>query len=122
MSLTYRLAMMLHPGHKLAYFKKARWPEEWQKTARTLLVDTFNALYAGRFGNDDPPEDDADVDPLGSDREPDDKEESGSESSDDDDNIFANITSFSRLRAADLGDEVDRYLMSPIEDIHDALQ
>ncbi|TFK82776.1 hypothetical protein K466DRAFT_463774, partial [Polyporus arcularius HHB13444] len=32
-STTYRIAMVLHPRHKLAYFRKLRWPEAWIRTA-----------------------------------------------------------------------------------------
>ncbi|KAG2082597.1 uncharacterized protein F5147DRAFT_553705, partial [Suillus discolor] len=29
----YRIAMVLHPHHKLAYFKSAGWEQEWIDTA-----------------------------------------------------------------------------------------
>ncbi|KAF8548523.1 hypothetical protein OG21DRAFT_1380637, partial [Imleria badia] len=32
-SEVYRIAMVLHPRHKLAYFKAANWPDEWINTA-----------------------------------------------------------------------------------------
>ncbi|KAI0745593.1 hypothetical protein C8Q76DRAFT_604778, partial [Earliella scabrosa] len=28
-SITYRIATILHPRHKLEYFKRMRWPEAW---------------------------------------------------------------------------------------------
>ncbi|KAI0757813.1 hypothetical protein C8Q80DRAFT_1056774, partial [Daedaleopsis nitida] len=32
-SSLYRIAMILHPRHKLSYFKKLKWPDAWQRTA-----------------------------------------------------------------------------------------
>ncbi|KAG2740021.1 hypothetical protein P692DRAFT_201661585, partial [Suillus brevipes Sb2] len=32
-SKVYRIAMVLHPHHKLSYFKSAGWEEEWVETA-----------------------------------------------------------------------------------------
>ncbi|TFK81777.1 hypothetical protein K466DRAFT_464102, partial [Polyporus arcularius HHB13444] len=32
-SNTYRIAIILHPRHKLSYFKKLRWTDAWQRTA-----------------------------------------------------------------------------------------
>ncbi|KAG2340506.1 hypothetical protein BDR05DRAFT_842561, partial [Suillus weaverae] len=32
-SEVYRIAMILHPCHKLAYFKLAKWADEWIQTA-----------------------------------------------------------------------------------------
>ncbi|KAF8805310.1 hypothetical protein BYT27DRAFT_7105472 [Phlegmacium glaucopus] len=31
-SEVYRIAMVLHPQHKLHYFEKARWEEMWIET------------------------------------------------------------------------------------------
>ncbi|KAI0693254.1 hypothetical protein C8T65DRAFT_549926, partial [Cerioporus squamosus] len=41
MSPAYRIAILLHPALKTAYFKQMRWPEVWQRVARDLLVNTF---------------------------------------------------------------------------------
>ncbi|KAJ7811653.1 hypothetical protein B0H13DRAFT_1550783, partial [Mycena leptocephala] len=32
-SETYRIAMILHPKHKLAYFRKAGWEDAWIRSA-----------------------------------------------------------------------------------------
>ncbi|KAG2028834.1 hypothetical protein BDR03DRAFT_813076, partial [Suillus americanus] len=32
-SRTYRISMVLHPQHKLSYFKAAHWEDSWIKTA-----------------------------------------------------------------------------------------
>ncbi|KAH9848487.1 hypothetical protein C2E23DRAFT_715766, partial [Lenzites betulinus] len=42
MSATYRIAMVLHPSHKLQYFAKACWPSAWIKTAKEIVIDEFN--------------------------------------------------------------------------------
>ncbi|KIM51312.1 hypothetical protein SCLCIDRAFT_94885, partial [Scleroderma citrinum Foug A] len=36
-SEVYRIAMVLHPRHKLSYFKTACWPDEWINTAEDLV-------------------------------------------------------------------------------------
>ncbi|KAI0665687.1 hypothetical protein C8Q78DRAFT_956941, partial [Trametes maxima] len=33
LSATYRMAMMLHPSHKLQYFENTGWPARWLKMA-----------------------------------------------------------------------------------------
>ncbi|KAI1782429.1 hypothetical protein LXA43DRAFT_905789 [Ganoderma leucocontextum] len=48
-SITYRLAMILHPQHKLEYFKQLKWPKAWQDTARDLVEAEYAANYAGQF-------------------------------------------------------------------------
>ncbi|KAH7926227.1 hypothetical protein BV22DRAFT_1009661, partial [Leucogyrophana mollusca] len=32
-SQVYRIAMVLHPRHKLQYFRNAKWPNDWIETA-----------------------------------------------------------------------------------------
>ncbi|KIL55103.1 hypothetical protein M378DRAFT_91402 [Amanita muscaria Koide BX008] len=44
-SETYRIAMILNPGYKLAYFRLAKWPEDWIKTAEALVRDNYNQKY-----------------------------------------------------------------------------
>jgi hypothetical protein len=36
---------VLHPRHKLAYFKSARWEEEWIETAASLVREEFERSY-----------------------------------------------------------------------------
>ncbi|KAJ8579264.1 hypothetical protein M405DRAFT_754714, partial [Rhizopogon salebrosus TDB-379] len=40
-SEVYRIAMVLHPCHKLSYFKNAGWEDEWVDTAEALIRDEF---------------------------------------------------------------------------------
>ncbi|KAH8990219.1 hypothetical protein EDB92DRAFT_1756262, partial [Lactarius akahatsu] len=38
----YRIAMILHPQHKLAYFKTQGWEELWIETAQNLVCEQFD--------------------------------------------------------------------------------
>ncbi|KAG2158006.1 uncharacterized protein EDB93DRAFT_1077728 [Suillus bovinus] len=40
-SRTYRISMVLHPQHKLAYFKAAHWEDSWIKTPEQLVCEEF---------------------------------------------------------------------------------
>ncbi|GBE85227.1 hypothetical protein SCP_0704130 [Sparassis crispa] len=42
-SSVYRIAMVLHSSHKLQYFKRAGWEQEWIDTAETVIRDEFKA-------------------------------------------------------------------------------
>jgi hypothetical protein len=53
LSNTYRIAMVLHPTHKLTYFKKASWEKEWIKTAEELVCEEFQDHYAVPEDSDD---------------------------------------------------------------------
>ena len=37
--------IVLHPRHKLSYFKTARWEDEWIATAERLVRDEFASSY-----------------------------------------------------------------------------
>jgi hypothetical protein len=39
---------VLHPRHKLAYFKAAGWTQEWIDTAEALVRDKFNLIYSSQ--------------------------------------------------------------------------
>ncbi|KAF6755523.1 hypothetical protein DFP72DRAFT_811323 [Ephemerocybe angulata] len=62
MSNIYRIAMVLHPGRKLTYFKKAGWPDDWIQTARTIVEDEFKQAYAHYRPTVSHPENSADSD------------------------------------------------------------
>ncbi|KAF8232401.1 hypothetical protein L208DRAFT_1272385, partial [Tricholoma matsutake] len=40
-SEVYHIAMVLHPHHKLKYFEKANWEQDWIDTAWELVCDRF---------------------------------------------------------------------------------
>jgi hypothetical protein len=42
------IMLVLHPHHKLKYFKAAGWDEEWIDTAKKLIRDQFESRYASR--------------------------------------------------------------------------
>ena len=44
-SVVYRIAMVLHPGMKLEYFRQHTWEADWIKQAETLLRDEYNLRY-----------------------------------------------------------------------------
>lgn len=37
---------VLHPRHKLQYFKTSGWEDEWVETARNIVRDEFDRSYA----------------------------------------------------------------------------
>ncbi|KAJ2920816.1 hypothetical protein H1R20_g16278, partial [Candolleomyces eurysporus] len=41
-----RIAIVLHPSHKLRYFKKAGWDKDWIMTAEDIVRDEFKCVYA----------------------------------------------------------------------------
>ncbi|EIW52964.1 uncharacterized protein TRAVEDRAFT_81933, partial [Trametes versicolor FP-101664 SS1] len=45
-SKAYRIAMVLHPSYKKAYFAKAGWLPEWIDVAEDLVRTQFNKKYA----------------------------------------------------------------------------
>ncbi|KAI0359341.1 hypothetical protein OH77DRAFT_1472574 [Trametes cingulata] len=45
-SEAYRIAMILHPSYKKAYFKKAGWLPEWIEVADDLVRTQFDTKYA----------------------------------------------------------------------------
>ncbi|PIL29407.1 hypothetical protein GSI_09459 [Ganoderma sinense ZZ0214-1] len=133
MSDTYRITMMLHPSHKLQYFKKMRWPGDWQKNTWELLKEEFKRVYKGSGASKN--QDDEHDGPEPEEIEDDDGceasssnnehlkssgEDDGSDEDDfdvpDDENIFNALVSITRLRVLEKGDELERYLSIPIED------
>jgi hypothetical protein len=37
---------VLHPRHKLQYFKDAKWEKEWIKEAKNIVREVFDQSYA----------------------------------------------------------------------------
>ncbi|TFY73141.1 hypothetical protein EWM64_g10871, partial [Hericium alpestre] len=106
LSEVYRIAMVLHPRHKLAYFKNARWEQEWIDTARDVVHDKFKHSYASREVERD--------------------EEGHSEAAQEENevtnsNIFDNLPALSAPTTDDDRDELERYLSTDPEPIGDAL-
>ena len=40
------VSSVLHPRHKLRYFKTAGWDDTWIKTAQSIVRDKFDRTYA----------------------------------------------------------------------------
>ncbi|PBK65453.1 hypothetical protein ARMSODRAFT_891860 [Armillaria solidipes] len=47
-SRVYRIAMILHPHHKLMYFREAGWPASWIDKAQDLVTNEFKNKYEGK--------------------------------------------------------------------------
>ena len=47
--LKLTLSLVLHPRHKLNYFKKAKWDAEWIDAARQIVRDEFERSYQRDF-------------------------------------------------------------------------
>jgi len=39
------MCLVLHPCHKLNYFKNAKWEDDWIEDARQLVRDEFDLSY-----------------------------------------------------------------------------
>ncbi|KAF5324122.1 hypothetical protein D9619_011280 [Psilocybe cf. subviscida] len=48
----YQIAMVLDPQHKLEYFTKAGWEQEWINAARNIVRDEYDRTYALREVDD----------------------------------------------------------------------
>ena len=52
LSDVYRIAMVMHPAHKLQYFKNAEWENDWISVAEELVKQEFTDNYATLQGDD----------------------------------------------------------------------
>ena len=55
---------VLHPTHKLEYFKIMNWPAAWQQNAKELLFEEFQCSYCTRKGTEEADEEAGDEDAL----------------------------------------------------------
>lgn len=117
-SNVYRIAMVLHPRHKLAYFKKAHWEPQWIQTAESLVRNEFERSYASRADLA------ADEQVLGSDTENSDVEVPRELAALNklSFSLFDNINAFMPPEAADLHSEIDRYLVDDVEQADDPVK
>ena len=44
---------VLHPWHKLSYFKQAGWPADWINTAKDIVHAQFKCSYVIKNDNED---------------------------------------------------------------------
>ncbi|GLB40081.1 hypothetical protein LshimejAT787_0705910 [Lyophyllum shimeji] len=117
----YRIAMVLHPCHKLHYFEQAGWKEDWITTARLLVREEFESSYANRT-TDDSKNGEADANSSESDMEmvpPAAKDKTSKTASQNMfDDLFAITPSASKPRV----DELALYLSTEPENVSDALK
>ncbi|OJA12661.1 hypothetical protein AZE42_13159 [Rhizopogon vesiculosus] len=103
-SEVYRIAMVLHPHHKLFYFKSAGWEDDWINTAEALVRDEFERSYLDMEIEDDDVGMAVDL-PA--------KPAVGASCS----NIFDSMPALAPSKSTDLGNELDRYLSADVENI-----
>ncbi|GLB43472.1 putative protein dimerization activity [Lyophyllum shimeji] len=118
-SEVYRIAMVLHPRHKLEYFERAGWKQDWIKTAHTLVRDVYNRSYANRdiskakTGRDDESSSDADVEIVA---QPTKQPKVAPK------NMFDDLFELKPSAANPVIDELNLYLSTPAENVGDAIQ
>jgi len=102
----YQIAMVLHPRHKLAYFRSAGWKEKWVKAAEKLVRDRFKCDYPELETEDAGGSDSEDsvqlVSPSG--------------------NIFDNLLSLAPLKSSGVVDEIGLYLSVETENVMDPIK
>ena len=96
-SITYRIAMVLHPGMKLEYFRQNEWQQDWIDQAETLVRQEYETSYEDRVA-------------------PRKGQEHVPKSSDD----FVDFGNLSVAPAA-RSHEIDDYLRMPVESVTDPL-
>ncbi|OBZ79481.1 putative AC9 transposase [Grifola frondosa] len=107
LSETYRTAMVLHPRHKLSYFKQARWEPEWIDEAERIVREKYELSYEKRPCD----EDDSDVVVTGT----------SQTSIKSNTNIFDSIPALSAPKPSERRSELDIYLATDPEHVADAL-
>ncbi|KIK15264.1 hypothetical protein PISMIDRAFT_115423 [Pisolithus microcarpus 441] len=108
MSDLYHIAMVLHPHHKLEYFRQVKWEADWIKMAGELVHCNYDSLYVSCDIHED----------VGS------PSSDGEERKDRLNNIFDRLPSLSKINSSHMLDELDAYLATGVEDIDvgDAIQ
>ncbi|THH29942.1 hypothetical protein EUX98_g4230 [Antrodiella citrinella] len=103
----YRIAMVLHPRHKLEYFITANWDAEWIATAKRITYDKFLNSYVGRAIAEEDNEDDSG----------DDSDKPGESQRSTSKNTFSAAEMFAPLQTLAQGNELDRYLREDLVDL-----
>ncbi|KAF5309387.1 hypothetical protein D9619_012291 [Psilocybe cf. subviscida] len=106
LSEVYRISMVLHPRHKLQYFKKAGWTDAWIADAKKLVVDAYELKYKTYSA------------PLGA--CPQKKKAASLTKSKSKGNMFDDHPGLAPL-TSEAGDEIERYLLAGCEDVKDGL-
>ncbi|KAF5317857.1 hypothetical protein D9758_018904 [Tetrapyrgos nigripes] len=110
-SEVYRVAMgcmiVLHPRHKLNYFKTAEWPESWKNTALEIVRDVYERDYKSKMTVEN---DAMDVDEPETPVKPSKR------------NQFDDLPALKAPRPDDFSDELDRYLKSDVKKVKDVVE
>jgi len=103
-SVAYRIAMVLHPGMKLEYFRANEWEEDWIEQAEELVREGYAAKYEKKTN-------DSDAAPMGN---------ADPKSNDDDDRFlsFGKLSVATRPRPS----EIEEFLSQPVESVEDPLK
>jgi hypothetical protein len=99
-SRVYRIAMVLHPGMKLEYFRNQKWEGDWIDEAEALVREEYAARYEKTA------------------EEPSTASKDGSSKNNDGFASFGNLSVTNRHRAS----EIQGYLSLPVENVIDPLK
>jgi hypothetical protein len=103
LSDVYRIAMVLHPGLKLEYFKQRGWEPEWIEVAEELTCERFMARYRDVDGGTD--------------------EAIEERSNAEDSSAFSDFANISVTQSViPKATELDEYLCLPVENVKDPLK
>ena len=124
-SSSHSILSVLHPRHKLNYFKNAKWEDDWIETARQLVRDEFDLLYNHPSTSQESPSSTqvctAHSYVLFSSHHTSPCMQATARLSKSN-NIFDNMAALAALESTDLRDELDRYLSSDPEHVVDAVR
>ena len=95
--------LVLHPRHKLSYFRKVKWLDCWIKQAENLVCEEFEHSYSSYH-----------CDTEMADITSDDQSEKNS-------NVFDSLEALAPPKLLELGSELDCYLNTDVEHVMDAL-
>ena len=98
------MLLVLHPRHKLRYFKVVGWEDEWIDVAEQIVRDEFKHKYADLPGDSNDDEGNSIPSPKKKVH-----------------NIFNNLPSLAAPKAAKLCDELVHYLSADPEQVVDVL-
>jgi len=102
-SNVYRIAMVLHPGMKLDYFRNQKWEDEWIAEAEHLVREEYAAKYEKVAGSNE---------------ELNAPKKNLPTKIDDDFTSFGNLSVTTSPRP----NEIQEYLSHPVENVKDALK
>ncbi|KAG6905926.1 hypothetical protein DXG01_016909 [Tephrocybe rancida] len=120
----FRISMILHPRHKVTYFKNAGWQINWINSAHELVQDEFSRTYADFKGAVSDPELDQGIEDSDDEVEIVQGPSAKKSKSTVEDNIFADLfeAPVSVPIMSMIDDKLVHYLSTPIENVTDGLK